>query len=84
VISTFDSDCDGWTGNMTGLCDQDGTPSVGVSWIATGGNPGGNLQFNEGSGVEAPATTIVAPQKFLRDWSALNSVGSIQLGAAPL
>lgn len=73
VFSTFDSDCDGWTGNMTGLCDQDGTPSVGVSWTTAG-----DLLFNEGSSVEAPDTTIVAPAKFLGDWSALDGVGSIQ------
>ena len=78
VISTFDLGCDGWTGNMTSLCDQDGTPSVGVSWIATGGNPAGNLQFNEGSSVQAPDTRIVAPAKFLGDWSALDGVASIQ------
>src|SRR5437870_1535923 len=69
VISTFEDParCDGWTGNMTGQCDQDGTPSVGISWTTAG-----DLQFNEGSSVEAPDTRIVAPAKFLGDWSALN------------
>lgn len=73
AISTFELGCEGWTGNLTGLCDEDGTPSVGISWITDG-----TIQFNEGTSVEAPDTTIVAPEQFLGDWSALSGTGSIQ------
>lgn len=73
VVSTFDSSCDGWTGNATSTCDEDGVPSVGVSWTTDE-----DLQFNEGNSVEAPDTWVVAPAEFLGDWSVLDGMGSIQ------
>ena len=52
VQTTFDSDLGGWTSN---------TPSE-VVWSATGGNPGGEALFTDGSG---NSTILIAPSSFL-------------------
>ena len=52
VQTTFDSDLGGWTSN---------TPAE-VVWNATGGNPGGEALFTDGSG---NGTYIIAPSAFL-------------------
>lgn len=61
VVSDFESGADGWT-QATG-------DSSSLTWLSTGGNPGGNLQYAE------PATGGVdrygAPAKFLGDQSAM-------------
>lgn len=64
VISTFDTDLDGWTGDNPGE----------VSFSATGGNPGGFLKFTDG----APAGgLLIAPSKFLGDWTGMDGTGHI-------
>jgi len=60
VTSDFDSDLDGWTGN--------------IIWSAVDGNPDGYAKLVQT--VPAP-DDIVAPAKFLGDWSALDGVGQI-------
>ncbi len=52
VQTTFDSDLGGWTSN---------TPAE-VAWNATGGNPGGEALFTDGSGNN---TVLLAPSMFL-------------------
>ncbi|MEX2607121.1 MAG: laminin B domain-containing protein [Kiritimatiellia bacterium] len=57
IISTFDTDTDGWTK----LSGSDASSSV--EWISTGGNPGGFLRYDEvGSGF---VDFVAAPVKFL-------------------
>jgi len=58
VCSTFNADLDGWTSN---------SPAE-LNWSPSGGNPGGYVHFNDGSG---DGTFILAPSKFLGDWSHL-------------
>lgn len=55
VVSTFDSGADGWTatGDIAGP----------VTWLATGGNPGGNISIADA--VTGGTTYFVAPAKFL-------------------
>jgi hypothetical protein len=62
--STFDTSLDGWTSN---------TPSQ-ISWSKTGGNPGGFMLFEDATG---DSTVVDAPSAFLRNYSALNGVGTI-------
>jgi len=58
VMSTFDTDADGW---VFDVYDQ--------SWQSTGGNPGGYI-LNSAYG----ATGLVsAPSKFLGDWAAMDA-----------
>lgn len=63
VISTFDTDSDGWT--------FDSTP---ISWQDSGGNPDGYMHYDNNLG---GTPGIYAPEKFLGDWSSLNEVGTI-------
>ncbi len=69
VISTFDSGWDGWTGNAGPH------PGVLETWQASGGNPGGYIDFvDQDSGDGA----ISAPAKFLGNWSSLDGVGQLR------
>ena len=63
VESAFDSDADGWTGNGNFATDD--------------GNPGGYMTYPGSTGVAAPSD-ILAPSKFLGDWSVLDGVGLIE------
>ncbi|MBK7949105.1 MAG: hypothetical protein IPK00_10275 [Deltaproteobacteria bacterium] len=59
------------------LVDQDGGPPGQnniLAWVATGGNPGGYLQFQDS---DPDASFVSAPQAFLGDWSELDRLGSI-------
>jgi len=60
VSSTFDIDADGWTaaGDFTGAP---------VTWLSTGGNPGGTIEINDA--VLGGVTYFVAPAKFLGNQS---------------
>jgi hypothetical protein len=61
--STFDTGLDGWTSDA---------PQI--TWEASGGNPDGYVRFSdEGAG----GTHVLAPQKFLGDWSSLDGMESI-------
>lgn len=61
VITTFDSDLEGWT-----------TPNpVEISWRSVGGNPDGYLHFQDMSGISANSF-LLAPSAYLGDLSALN------------
>jgi hypothetical protein len=62
--STFNTGLDSWTSN---------TPSQ-ISWSKTGGNPGGFILFEDATGDE---TVVDAPAAFLRNYTALNGVGTI-------
>lgn len=65
VISTFDTDLDGWRiiGDNSAL------------WQATGGNPGGCLDVND---LAVGSTNYAsAPSKFLGNWSAFTTADSI-------
>jgi hypothetical protein len=64
VSSTFDTGPDGWTSN---------TPSE-VSWLSSGGNPGGYMRFADGS---ANGTWLIAPAEYLGNWSELDGFGII-------
>lgn len=59
--STFDVDADGWSA----MGDFVGAP---VTWLAGGGNPGGNIAIEDA--VLGGITYFVAPAKFLGDQSA--------------
>jgi hypothetical protein len=62
VVSTFDSDLDGWThigGNN-------------LSFSSTIGNPAGSALFTDGSG--GGTGTLVAPANFRGDWSLVNNL----------
>ncbi len=65
VISTFDTDMDGWTSDSPGE----------VTWEAAGGNPGGFLLFDDGG---ESGCDLIAPDKFLGDWSSLDGTGTIE------
>jgi len=66
VSSTFDSDLDGWTlvGNPT------------LSHQATNGNPGGFARYDDTPGPLGDGW-IVAPPKFLGNWTSLDGVGQL-------
>jgi hypothetical protein len=64
VTSTFDTDLDGWANEDCCLF-----------YSSSGGNPGGYAAFNDGS--LASDSHILAPAKFLGDWSALDDAGSL-------
>lgn len=71
VISTFDTDTDGWTminlpdgGPYTGA----GTPVAGLTWIATGGSPDGHISRTDGEG---GGMFFRAPAKFHGDQSVM-------------
>jgi hypothetical protein len=64
VTSTFDGDLDGWT--EEDCC---------LSYASSGGHPGGYASFFDGS--FATDTHILAPAKFLGDWSALDDAGAL-------
>lgn len=61
ITSTFDTDADGWTSTV---------PSE-VSWDSTGGNVDGYMRHEDGIGA---STLLIAPSKFLGDWSGVLSV----------
>lgn len=61
VISTFDTDFDGWT------------QTTGISWQGAGGNPGGHLMFNDFG--PANGGQLFAPTSFHGDWLSLYGVG---------
>ena len=60
IISTFDTDSEGWTavGDVAGP----------VTWLATGGNPAGHIELTDQ--VIGGVTYFVAPAKFHGDHSA--------------
>ncbi len=62
IESDFFADLDGWT-KAPG-----GDAASNVQWVATGGNPGGHLRFNEAAA--GANDRIAAPTKFLGDKSA--------------
>lgn len=64
IESNFESGLDGWTV----LPGDPGTLSYGLS----GGNPGGYARYADDG---PPTNTIVAPAKFLGDWTSLNQTG---------
>ncbi len=64
VVSTFDSGLDGWIGDNPGE----------VSFAAVGGNPGGFARFDDKS---ATGGVLIAPSKFLGNWSALDGSETI-------
>lgn len=55
--STFDTDADGWT-----------FLSVGHTWEATGGNPGGYIRYDDNKGGNS---AITAPAEYLGNWTAM-------------
>lgn len=57
VASLFDSDLEGWTKGLGS------DPGSSVSWISTGGNPGGFLRLNEAA--QGAFDNIAAPASFL-------------------
>ena len=58
VMSTFDTDADGWVFDMS---DQ--------SWQSTGGNPGGYIR----NSADCATGLVTAPSKFLGDWAAMGA-----------
>lgn len=66
VISDFDADLDGWVATGSGS----------LSHSAAGGNPNGFAQFDDIPGVGGDGF-LIAPAKFLGDWSALDGNGSL-------
>lgn len=67
ALSSFNTGLDGWTG-VPGQ-------TTGITWSPTGGNPDGYIR-NKDKG--STAGHIVAPVKFLGDWSALNGAGKLE------
>ncbi len=66
ITSTFDTDLDGWI--------LDPTAIGSMSWVPTGGNPGGYLRIAD----TGPASNgALAPSKFLGDWSLLDSTAEL-------
>lgn len=61
AVTNFDTDLDGWTCTHASEC----------SFQMSGGNPGGFIQHDDGNGSGGPEQ-IIAPSKFLGDWSRLN------------
>ena len=77
--STFDTDLDGWTGEGTGS----------FLYENQGGNPGGFVKFLDISGTTGDGW-LVAPTKFLGDWSSFEGKASLswdhiilQIGGVP-
>lgn len=64
IASDFENGLDGWTNEL-----GDGS----TTWASSGGNPGGFVHFNDNFDAE----WIVAPSKFLGDWSRFNGVGKV-------
>ncbi len=67
ITSTFDTDLDGW-GQVPG-------ETTSISFVSTGGNPGGYIQ-NSDTG--PTAGNIVAPDKFLGNWSVIEDFGELK------
>lgn len=65
-VSTFDVDIDGWT--------VTGGPADPPQHVGAGGETGGYLSVQSAG---ALATYVVAPSKFLGDWSSLDGVGEL-------
>lgn len=63
--SHFTSGLDGWTENRPSRRD--------VSWIATGGNPGGYAQFDDSG--NGSTFLMLAPSAYLGSWSRLDGQG---------
>lgn len=65
LSSTFDTDADGWTGNV---------PEGALSYVATGGNPGGHIRLTDtGAGViNGFASGALAGPSFSGDLSAFD------------
>ncbi|WP_269539871.1 laminin B domain-containing protein [Cerasicoccus fimbriatus] len=61
ISSTFDTDADGWM-------QSNGDSASQVLWQATGGNPGGNILYDEAA--NGGVDRMSAPAKFLGDRSA--------------
>lgn len=61
ISSTFDSDAEGWM-------QSNGDSASTVVWQATGGNPGGNILYDEAA--DGGVDRMSAPAKFLGDLSA--------------
>lgn len=61
ILSTFNSDTDGWTANAGGI----------GQFAASGGNPGGFFRITDNAG--DPNFAAVAPPKFLGNLSGFNS-----------
>lgn len=62
VISTFDSDLEGWTGSGAAL-----------SWSTTEGNPSGSLSSSDNADDWAQ---VIAPAKFLGPWQSTGTVSA--------
>lgn len=62
ISSTFDTDLEMWTGTGSGR----------FIYNASGGNPGGYVQFNDESGTGGDGW-LSAPAKFLGNWSVLEN-----------
>ena len=58
VITTFDSDLEGWTSNTT----------TEITWTSPGGNPDGYARFDDAT---INDTYLIAPARYLGDWSGL-------------
>jgi hypothetical protein len=66
VSSTFDTNLEMWTG----------TGSGNFTFHASGGNPGGYVQYNDVSGTGGDGW-LSAPAKFLGNWSALENQSTL-------
>jgi len=66
VCSTFDTDLEMWTGIGSGS----------FTFHASGGNPGGYVQYNDVSGTSEDGW-LVAPAKFLGNWSVLENPSTL-------
>lgn len=62
VTSTFDAGAEGWS------FDTSGDPSVSITWLENGGNPGGHLRLNEPG--QGTGDWLSAPDDYLGDKSA--------------
>jgi hypothetical protein len=61
IISTFDTSAEGWTPNPG---------QATLSWVATGGNPGGHIRISDAGGGAVPfGSGAFAPAAFLGDLS---------------
>src|SRR5215467_4265791 len=63
VVSTFDSSADGWT--IGDFFSPAGSATSGVTWVASGGNPGGFIR----TGDEFDWNSYFAPAAFLGNQS---------------
>ena len=64
IVSTFETQTEGWTLRGSGR----------LSFKAAGGNPGGFLRYDDVAGTGGDGW-IIAPAKFLGDWSFLDQRG---------